>query len=247
VLDPSTAEALGLVVRDAGPRADVGTGAEATRLATTTGAVIRIGDAPPFQPAPLYVLGVRDAETHLRHRIDGVLGTDFLQHFVVAFDYADAKVDLFPATTGGASGPVGVPVDLAGNRLIVPATLTLPDGQALTARLLVDTGNSGGLSLNTPFVRAHDLEARFPNVPGDSINLRISVGVNGAITSRVVSFGGLTIGDARLDRPDVALTTAAAGLAASGDFDGILGADVLRHFTLRIDYPRRRLSLLPPR
>ncbi|MEZ5319435.1 MAG: pepsin/retropepsin-like aspartic protease family protein [Vicinamibacterales bacterium] len=246
VLDPTTAADLQLVVRDAGPRDDVGMGAGETRLATTAGAVIRIGEAPAFQPSPLYVLGVRDAEAYLGHRIDGVLGTDFLRHHVVTFDYARRRVELAPASLATAIGPAGVRVSLEGNRLIVPATLTTPDGTPLAARLLVDTGNSGGLSLNTPFVRAHDLEARFPNVPGDSINLRISVGVNGAVTSRVVSFGRLAIGDAVVDRPDVALSSGDAGLSASPEFDGILGADVLRHFTLRIDYPRTRLALVPP-
>jgi len=246
VLDPSTAASLQLVMRDAGRHTDVGLGGEATHLATSTGVAIRVGEAPPFQPSPLYVLHVRDAESHLQHRIDGVLGTDFLRQFNVTFDYTQSRVDLHPSSIATALGPAGVPVELAGNRLVVPATLTLPDGATLTARLLVDTGNSGGLFLNTPFVRRHGLEARFPDVPGKSINLRISVGVNGSVTSRVVSFARLAVGGATIERPDAALSSASAGLAASSEFDGILGADILRHFTLRIDYPRARLALVPP-
>jgi hypothetical protein len=187
---------------------------------------------------------VKAAEAHLRHRIDGVVGTDFLRQFVVEFDYATGRVALHqPGSAPGRAALAGVPVRLADNVLTATAILTLPDGRTLTPRLLVDTGSSGGLSLNTPFVRAHELDDVFPIRPGRALNLRVSVGVNGATTSRVVSFASFGLGGATLATPDVALSSATDGLSASVAFDGILGADVLRRFHLVIDYPGRRLLL----
>lgn len=245
VIDPETAGRLTLVVRPTGARANVGVGTGATNLATTAGAVLRVGRQPPFTPEPLYVVPVKDAEAHLGHRIDGVLGTDFLRRFVVEFDYAAGLVRLHPASAVVANvrNTAGVAASVRGNVLTVPATLTLPDGRVLTPRLLVDTGNSGGLSLNTPFVRTHRLDEAFPATPGRNLNLRVSVGVNGVTTSRVVSFASFALGAATLPAPDVALSTATDGLNASPDFDGIIGADVLRLFTLVIDYPRRVVTL----
>jgi Aspartyl protease len=238
VLDPSTVRALGLTVRESGAQANVGVAAGLTAMATTGGATIRIGDAPPFTPGPLYVVPVRAAETPMDHRIDGVLGTDFLRKFVVEFDYPGSRVGLHPAgsdvpTKGGSSR-----IRIDRNVLIAPARLRLPDAEVVKASLLVDTGSSSGLSLNTPFVLAHRLEERFP-----SRELSAAVGINGMTLRGVMRQASLSLGSAEMFDSPAALSRESEGLAARADFDGIVGADWLRQFRLVIDYPRRAMSV----
>ena len=127
---------------------------------------------------------------------------------------------------------------LARNVLLAPVSLALPDGGALTARLLIDTGSNLGLSLNTPFVTRHRLTERF-----QSRRATASVGINGLVASQLVTFSSMSIGQARIREPDAALSRAPDGLNATDAFDGILGADLLRRFTLAVDYPGRRLLL----
>ena len=62
------------------------------------------------------------------------------------------------------------------------------------------------------------------------------------MTLTSVAFGSIVLG-----APDAALSQAAAGLNASEDFDGIIGGELLRRFTLTVDYPRQRMILDDPR
>jgi predicted aspartyl protease len=238
VIDPATAAQLDLRVRPADVRPDVGIGGRVTPVAMASGAAIVVAGAAPFRASPLYVIGVRDAEAALGHRIDGVLGHDFLQRFVVEFDYTADSVRLHPPGTVVAADVVRVKVRTTGNRLVVPAELTLSNGERLRARLLIDTGSSSGISLNTPFAARHRLEERFAGA-----ELSAAMGVNGMAVRAVMRVSGVSIGPVALPATRVALSRDQVGLSASTDFDGTLGAAVLRHFAMIVDYPRQELAL----
>jgi hypothetical protein len=239
VIDPETAKDLGLPLTDAGARADVGVGGGSTPLATTRGARFTIGEAGLFVPSPLYVVPVRGNQPFLGHRIDGVLGTDFLSRHIVEFDYSNGRVVLHAPGGFKREGlPTAVAVTIGGNVLLAPAALTLPDGSVQTARLLIDTGSNLGLTLTSPFVRQHRLVERFP-----SRRATAAAGINGLVASPLVTLGALSIGEAGFGRVDVALSRDASGLNASAAFEGIIGADLLRHFRVIVDYPGRRIYL----
>jgi len=238
VLDPVTAAELQLSSRPDDARPDVGVGGRTTAVARSGGASIRVPGAALFRPEPLYLVGVRDAEQALGHRIDGVLGHDFLQRFIAEFDYPGGAVRLHPpgAVLEGNGSPV--PIRTAGNRVVVGARLRLSDGALLDARLLVDTGSSSGISLNTPFVARHRLEERFP-----SNELSAAVGVNGMTVRAVMHLAGVWIGATELPVSRVALSRDTTGLSASAEFDGVLGGAVLRRHRVVVDYHRRQLTL----
>ena len=243
VIDPAAAARAKLVVRDAGRRSNVGVAAGETMLSTTSGAAIEVAGFTPFSPSLLYVIDVQANAKILGHQIDGVLGTDFLSRHVVQFDYATQRVTLAAAPSIDTTGRTKtVPFTIDGNVLIAPATLTLPDQQRLSARLLIDTGSNGGLTLTSPFVRDHQLTQRFP-----SRQMNLAVGVNGTVTSPVIVLPSIAFGEAAMPSVNAALSQATTGLDASADFDGLIGAELLRRFTLTIDYPGRLLILSPPR
>ena len=239
VLDPGTAKDLGLRVTDAGARPDVGVGGALTPLATTRGARITIGEAGLFVPSPLYVVPVRSGQDFLKHRIDGVLGTDFLSRHIVDFDYARRRVVLHaPGAFTRDTLPPAVTITVRSNVLLAPASLTLPDGSVQTARLLIDTGSNLGLTLTSPFVAKHRLVERFP-----SRRATASAGINGVVASPLITLDAFSIGNAAFGRVDTALSRGTSGLNASQAFDGLVGADLLRHFRVVIDYPGRRMYL----
>ena len=242
VIDPAAATRAGLVMRDAGRRSNVGIGAGDTAMSTTSGAQLMVAGLPVFAPSPLYVVAVQNNATYLGHAIDGVLGTDFLSRYIVEFDYGAGHVSVLSAPRTDPPGRhAAVPVTIEGNVLIAPAVLTLPDGQRVAARLLIDTGSNGALTLTSPFVRRHDLVARFPSRQANA-----AVGINGTVFSPVVALTSVAFGEAVMPRPNAALSRATTGLDASTDFDGIIGAELLRQFTVTIDYPRRRMILSAP-
>ena len=238
VIDPATARQVGLPTQPAGTRENVGVTGGETELATTTGARLEVGDLPGFAPDVLYVIPVRGNAAQLGHQVDGVLGTDFLRRYVVELDYAGGQVTLRQGTGRDDTTPAqdGVPITVEGNVLLAPATVTLTDGSTITARLLIDTGSSGALALTTPFVQKHQLAERF-----ESRRASVTVGINGMAYSPVIGLASLMFGEAVISRPNASLSQVTNGLSASSDFDGIIGADLLRRYTVTVDYPRRRL------
>jgi predicted aspartyl protease len=241
VIDPDAAKRARLVVRQAGRRTNVGVTAGDVSTATTSGARIEIGGVPAFAPPQLYVVAVRANAFYLGHTVDGVLGTDFLRPHIVEFHYAESRVTLRPPSAGPPDHGASVPLTAEGNVLIAPSMLTLPDGDRLPARLLIDTGSNGALTLTSPFVRRHRLTARFPSREASA-----TVGINGIEFSPVVTLASLAFGSAVIGAPNAALSRAAAGLNASDEFDGLIGGELLRQFTVTVDYPGQRLILDDP-
>jgi len=243
VIDPATAQQVGLVTRPAGRRGNVGVTAGETEMSTTTGARLDVGGLASFAPAVLYVVPVRANASLLGHQIDGVLGTDFLRRYVVEFDYGAGRVTVRPAgsTQGDAAGTrFEVTVSVSGNVLLAPATAAFTDGTQVPAALLIDTGSSGALTLTTPFVRRHRLTERFK-----SDRASATVGISGMVFSPVIALASVAFGEAVISRPNASLSQADAGLNASEDFDGIIGAELLRRFTVTVDFPGRKLRLAP--
>jgi len=241
VIDPRTADRLGIPVRDLGERQNVGTAAGPTAMGATRRVVIRVGDLAPFAPARMYVVGVSANQELLGHRIDGVLGTDFLMRYVMEFDYRAGAVTAHDARAFSYSGrQEPLSISLAGNRLLAPSTLTLPDGERVSPLLLIDTGSNTRLILNAPFVRKHRLVERFP-----SARMTASYGINGLTTSPLIESRSLRLGTAIVDRPNTGLSRETAGLHASAAFDGIVGAELLKAFRVIVDYPRRQLIVAP--
>jgi len=237
VIDPTTAARLGLATRPAGRRGIGVTGGE-TDMATTSGARIEIGGLPAFAPPSLFVVPVQSNAAYLGHQVDGVLGTDFLRRYVVRFDYGAGTVSVSaPAPVPADSHPSGVEFTLEGNVLLAPSTVTFTDGTSSTAMLLIDTGSNGALTLTTPFVKYHRLSERFRSQRASA-----TVGISGMVFSPVITLGSVAFGQAVITEPNATLSTATAGLNASEDFDGIIGAELLRRFVVTIDYPRRRME-----
>ena len=66
------------------------------------------------------------------------------------------------------------------------------------------------------------------------------------VFSPVITLASLAFGEAVISQPNASLSQAEAGLNASEDFDGIIGAELLRRFTVTVDYPARKLRLISP-
>jgi hypothetical protein len=201
---------------------------------------VSVGKLPAFTPATMFVVPVREMSGFLKHQIDGVLGVDFMRRHVVEFNYASGAVVFHDPRYFVYQGYAQVlPVDLQENLLVVLASLTMPDGEKLPVRLLIDTGRSGRPGLNGPFVREHRLVERF----GKLRQMALSQGINGFTPAFRIEARTLTFGDLKIDRPEVDLSQATDGLSASEQYDGHVGASLLSQFRVFIDFPGHRVIL----
>jgi hypothetical protein len=166
----------------------------------------------------------------------GLLGGEFLDDYVVEIDYSTRRVRFIdperwsvPETTSRADAAV-LPLQLVGTRPVVEVRL---DGEPV--KMLVDTGSPVGVIVGGRTAKT---------LVGETRPLRgfQMYGVAGKIDAQLGETGQLGLGPFTIE--NVPLIVAPRGLYQQGTAsDSVLGQDLLALFTLRIDYPRRRLWL----
>ncbi len=177
------------------------------------------------------------------HRLDGILGDDFIARYVVAIDYGRRELRVYDRDTFHYDGPgVSVPLTLIDGFPHIEADVKLDDGETVRGRMVIDVGSNGSLSLTKSFVDQH----RLREFVKPTIRRTGGGGIGGATTSDVGRVAALSIGGIELSRPIVSLFGDSAGvLSRSGTWDGNIGGMILRRFTLFLDYRGKRLIFEP--
>lgn len=204
-------------------------------VAFARSATIAIGDAR-FRPRRLAAIPLSFLEPFIGERIDGIIGHDLLAQARVRIDYARRTVTLSrgssaPLSTGGTA----LPVRIEGREAIVDVTLFPLSGDSVVAALKVDTGSPTALGVDGGLVRSTRLagsnQAR-REVPG--------IGLAGESRGEAFLLRGVRVGDAVFETPLVYSTP-----TDSTTTGGVIGAELLRQFTLTFDYANARLWLQP--
>ena len=240
VLTPAVASRLGL--KSEGRLAAQGVGEKAGDFGLARAKEVRVGAAVLDQPV-FYVLNLGDSEqvTSLDSiegvRIDGLIGYEMFRRFGVQIDYAGRTLTLSePAKFIPPPGATILPFMLEDRMPIVTGEL---DG--LAVRITVDTGQRNSLTMHGPFVREHNLVARYRAAP-ESV---MGWGVGGATRGRPVRFGALRLNDLRITGLVGDLFTGTHGGFANPDVSANLGGGALRRFTVGLDYTNKRMYLAP--
>jgi hypothetical protein len=177
------------------------------------------------------------------HRLDGILGYDFISRYVVAIDYVKHELRLYDRDAFHYDGTgVSVPVTIINLFPHIDADVKLADGETIRGRMVIDVGSAGSLSLTKAWVDDHRLRGRL----GATIRRTGGGGVGGAVTSDVGRAESITIGGVELSHPLVNLFGDSAGaLSRSSSWDGNIGGAILRRFTLYLDYRGKRMIFEP--
>jgi hypothetical protein len=177
----------------------------------------------------------------IARRFDGIVGADVLKQLIVEIDYAAHAVTLHDPTHFTYAGRGAVLPFTFWNDYdpLIAGEITIPGHAPIAVRMLIDTG-AGGTVVTTPFVTAHHLVTALPTLPSPDMGAG-----GGASTKHLARLQSLRIGPYTIDHPLGALSDDTQGTFAHADFDINLGGDVLRRFTVIIDYPGRRLILEP--
>jgi hypothetical protein len=234
LLTPAAAAKFGL--DSEGQLSARGVGEKAADVGFAHAKQLRLGDAVLDAPV-FYVIDLGDLPQAEGVACDGLVGYEMFRRFGVTIDYAKHELVLAdPDAFAPPAGAQAVPFALADRIPIVTGTL---DGEPV--RLSVDTGSRASLSLHSPFVREHDLVARYRAAP----EALVGWGVGGAARGRPARFGRLELGDLAIDGIAGDLFTGDKGAFASPDVSGNLGGGVLNRFTVAFDYAARRMYLAP--
>jgi hypothetical protein len=170
---------------------------------------------------------------------DGLVGYEMFRRFGVEIDYERRQLTLTEASKfTPPSGATAITFEFDDRIPIISGAL---DGVPL--RMSVDTGARTSLTLNSPFVKAHDLVQKYRAAP-----LSITGwGAGGAERAMPARFGTLLLGDIRIDAIAGDLYTGNKGASANPDLGGNLGSGVLKRFVVAFDYDNKKMYLAPNR
>jgi membrane-associated protease RseP (regulator of RpoE activity) len=170
--------------------------------------------------------------------IDGVIGGELFFHHVVRIDTAAGRIELFDAKTWTPpEGACVLPLDRVGNKIFVDVKVALGDEEPRSAHVVVDTGATHALSLNSLG------SARFAP-PESAIATQIRRGASGVVLGKVGRARRVQIGSFVLDGVVTTFPVAKHQNPGGEDFhDGNLGEEILRRFDVTFDYAGNRMVL----
>lgn len=240
VLDEEQARALNVKFSDETVVSGAGEGS--VHISAGTGVSLSLAGLEIIKPN-ITILPIHSSISNNEGRdVNGLLGYDFFKRFVVEIDYVNKRISIHePKTYQYAGTGKVIPLEENKEHIFINAMLVLRDGRQLPVQLLVDTGARMGVMLNTPFVDAHRLIDTTPQI----IDSVISIGVGGSYRSAVTRVESLRMGPFTMKEPVVTLSRSKSGVLAGSDYDGIIGAEILRRFKVIFDYSRQRMIVEP--
>ena len=167
----------------------------------------------------------------------GLLGYEFVKRAVLTIDYAGrtltfTKQEAFRPPTGVAA----IPFRFAAHIPMLSGTL---DGFA--GEFELDTGARGALTVMAPFAAQHDLIARYRAIRSATVGY----GVGGPSKALLARAAKLEIAGVTIEGPVTEITTDTGGAAEAARTAGNIGGDLLKRFTVTLDYAHQKLWLEP--
>lgn len=235
VIDPRTAKALGL-------RAKGKLKLDATGGSVQSGLIekvsLSVAGVEVFNQS-LATIDLDAAAPLFGFRIDGIIGHDFINHFVVEINYASSVMSLYEAQSYKYSGAgESIPLEIIDKTVFVRGRIVLNGRGPIEGKFEVDTGGTGILNLNTPFVNQH----KMLDTLGKQAQSKLggAGGLSAAVKAHVLA---VEVGSFVIQNPLVVFARGTEGSENSSEYDGVLGDGFFSQFKMILDYSRLRLTL----
>ncbi|MGH6985670.1 MAG: PDZ domain-containing protein [Caulobacteraceae bacterium] len=233
ILMPATAKALAQGI--SGDAAGRGAGEGTVSVGFTRVRSIRIGD---LELGPETVV-VEPFETRAVDGVDegGMIGFGTFRRLVTRIDYGRHTLTFIEPAHFDPRG-AGTPIPFAFYNTIPQVEGAF---ESLEGKFDIDTGSRTSIDITTPFVRAHDLIARHPK----GVLVVDGWGVGGPSRDFVTRGGRLRLGSVTVPSVVAGLSTQRAGAFTDPNYEGNVGAGILKRFVVTFDYGHRIMYLKP--
>jgi hypothetical protein len=163
------------------------------------------------------------------HHIDGLLGYDFISRYVITLDYAAGQMTIADTAVFSYSGAgESFPIKFRGPWPYIEGTIAVPGVKPETGEFFVDSGS--GDAVDDPAILKTTGAVR-------KVQTGVGLGEPGeGVIGRTLY---LQLGSYRLDAPTDACCSSVP------DHKRMIGTEVLRRFTVILDYAHSRLILEP--
>ena len=232
IVNMTTATAMGLQPVSIQQKKGLGLGSGKVYVAAAKDIDVRIGD---IQIANLMsVVDLQDLEHRFGHRIDGILGFPFLQHFVVELDFDKHLLILMPSKKYSYRGPGDTLYLTSRSKATsIPVMLSTVDHWERQIKVEVDTGSDVTLLLYPQFVHGAHLEGIFPSKAQQR-----AYGLGGYFAMQYGVLDSLLMGRTQASNLTV-FKLLSEPVAARTGFAGVIGTSLLDQFSKVVfDVPR---------
>ena len=235
VIDPQTAKALGL-------RAKGKLSLDATGGSVQSGLIgpvsLSLAGVTVFKQA-LATIDLDAFAPLFGYKIDGIIGHDFINNFVVEIDYGAGLMSLYETGSYKYAGAgESIPIELVEKTPFVPVRIVLNGREAIEGKFEVDTGATGILNLNTQFVNKHKMLETLTTQTQSKLG-----GAGGSAEAVKARVPAVALGRFIVKNPLVVFAQGTEGSEGSAEYDGELGAGFFSQFKMILDYSRSQIIL----
>ena len=241
VIDASVSKMLGLDFRGGGIA--YGPGQGSTQEFTFADHATLMFAGAELDDQTVATLPLEWFSRELGRRVDGFLGSNIFQNYIVEIDYADQLVRFHdPASYSYSGSGEHFPIEFLWDNIpSVRAEVLTQDGTAIQGTFLVDSGATTAIWLSRAFSDTHPefLSAQ------ETIEVPNVVAVGGEFSARLGRVPAVRLGKFLVSMPLVQFSQNTSGIFATPGLAGTIGAETLRRFTVIFDYPHREMILEP--
>jgi len=180
----------------------------------------------------------------LGSEVHGILGYELFSRFVIKIDYeAKLMTLMLPQRFKPSRKYTRLPITVEDTKPYYVAELKMNDTTSMSAKLMIDTGASHGLFLDTE-------SSNKIVIPSKNISCTIGKGLGGLITGRLARIKSLRVGRYTINNmiasfpdPNSYFDTLRTGRMVYRN--GSIGGEVLSRFLVVFDFPREKIYLKP--
>ena len=237
VISENQAKELGLKLEEQAVASTQGGSIEASLVKDAS---LRLSKDVELTNIMLAVIRLNGLDAGFGRKIDGILGYEIFDRFVVEIDYVSKLVRFHEPQTFKYSGRGKIfPITVEEGTPFILGKVAPVSNQSFEGKFLIDTGSTGTISLNSPFAIRNKLLELVP------ITKSITFGglLAGKSTGRVGRVNSFQFGGIVIANPVAIFSQDTEGDDANVEFSGVIGSEVLRRFKLIIDYSRKQIIL----
>ena len=234
-IDEGRARELGLVATLAGAP-DSSSTSEPQR--SISGPMLRLPGVEIRLPS-CGILPLAEISSLLGRSVQGSLGIDVLEQFVVELDYSRLTIHLYDPNSFEYSGKgVSLPLTMAGSLPLVGAKIRVPGRKPVEALFALTSGFDGAVAILKPFKDARKLLSSHQKTHPSEV-----VDAGSTAKSLQVRIQELQIGPYIFTEPVADFLEEGTGAPSHPEIAGNVGTEVLRRFKVILDFAHSRVIL----
>ena len=236
-LDSTYIATSGLTFNQVGQAKIGGAGLETKKTKIIFGEVAVTTGGNKYTPQYVPLVNLRPI---LGDRADGIFGLKEIADKVISIDIKAGKMTLADSLTSAMTdGYTRIPIEYVSERVLIPFTVTIGEGQTISGKGLMDLGSGQGIHFTSKAAAEHHLE----RIEGKTPFHDEYGGIGGESSGYEFAATSAMLGGLEITPGIVRYSTDATGALARDTYTAIIGNKIWQQFSIIIDLKGKSLYL----